>query len=450
MCLIINAFLPLFLNAQDIDYKTAGVTCNLSPQEISRQSIITEKQLNQLQPSWRKEAASVLKDRNEHIAKLCSGKLIITDTLFSLPYQRIFKHIIEANNLQTEAMQLYLGKQPWPNAFSAGEGSLIFQVGLLPVLRNEAEMAFVICHEIAHYILNHSTQSLVTYFGQLNSAETQATLKQLGKQEYGTKTVALQLLEKLTFTSRRHSRFNESSADSLALIYMDRARYNTRLGAASMQSLDGADTAGGYVPLAKHFNLPGFAFEDRWIKKTKTLGSSKMYTAELNADSLKTHPDCSKRLAAMEQRLGTNGWKEGNFNMLSADSFALMQRNAMFERVDSWFQLGQFDFALFEALRLTDLYPEHPYGYVQAGKILQALCVAYSKFELSEYVHPPSSALYTDNFNELLRMMQRLSLEEMIRMTAAYVLNHAKKWETTSGAFRDMAAQLPALKKLIQ
>ncbi len=446
--LIIMALFSGNLMAQGGDYKPAGVTCQFSPQEISRQSIVTQKQLTQLKESWRKEAATVLKERNEDIAELCTGRLIITDPSYSSPYQRIFRHIIQANNLQSVSMQLYLGKQPWPNAFSAGEGSLVLQVGLLPILRNETEMAFVICHEIAHYTLDHSTKSLVTYFEQLNATETKASLKQLGKQEYGAKTIALQLLGKLTFTNRRHSRFNESSADSLALIYLDRAGYNTRLGALSMQSLDNADTAGAYVSLAKHFNLPGFPFEERWTKKTKTLGSSKIVTAELNADSLKTHPDCSNRLAAMEQMLNRNGWKEGDFNMVSADSFAVMQRNALFEQVDSWYTLEQYDNALFEALRLTDLYPNHPYGYVQAGKILQGLCLAYSKFDLAAHVHTPSAALYSENFNELLRMMQRLSLEEMIRMTAAYILFHAKKWEATSGSFREMAAQLPAIKKL--
>lgn len=448
--LIINVLLPVCLLAQGVDYMPAGVTCQFSPQEISRQSTVTQKQLTLLKESWRKEAATVLKERNADIAELCTGKLFITDPAFSSPFQRIFSHIVQANNLQPASMQLYLGKQPWPNAFSAGEGSLIFQVGLLPVLRNEAEMAFVICHEMAHYTLDHSTQSLVTYFEQLNAAETQQKLKQLGKQEFGAKALALQVVEKLTFTSRRHGRFNESSADSLALIYLNRAGYNTRQGAASMQSLDGADSTGGYVSLAKHFNLPGFPFEERWIKKTKTLGSGKIATTELNTDSLKTHPDCSKRLAAMQQMLDATGWNEANFNMLSADSFLLMQRNALFERVDSWYRLGQYDHALFEALRLMDQHPEHPFGYVQAGKILQDLCIAYSRFELSGRVHTPSTTLYSENFNELLRMMQRLSLDEMIRLTTAFVEFHAQKWQPVSGAYRDMAAQLPALKKFQQ
>lgn len=449
LCLMVHAFFAGGLQAQVMDYKPAAVACKFSSMEINRQSMVTEKQLALLKESWRKEAAAVLKERNEDVAKLCTDSSIITDQAFSSPFQRIFRHIIQSNNLQAISMQLYLGKQPWPNAFSAGEGSLVFQVGLLPVLRNEAEVAFVICHEIAHFTLDHSTKSLFNYFEQLNAEETKAKLKQLDKQEYGAKTLAMQLLEKLTFFNRRHSRFNESSADSLALIYLDRAGYNTRLGALSMQSLDAADSAGAYVSLTKHFNLPGFPFEERWIKKTKTLGSSKVVTAGLNADSLKTHPDCSKRLAAMEQMLQGSGLKEGDFNLLPADSFALLQRNALFEQVDSWYKLNQYDYALFESLRLTDLYPDHPYGYVQAGKILQDLCIAYSKFELSSHVRPPSSTLYSENFNELLRMMQRLSLEEMIRMTAAYVLFHAKKWETTSGAYRSMSAQLPALKKLL-
>jgi Zn-dependent protease with chaperone function len=440
--------IPLLSLNQAPDYRLVGENCVFTEKEKARQATITQQQLNKLKDDWRKEAAVYLQQRNEEISTLCTQKLLITDNGFNKAIQQIFSHIITSNNLQNIPVQLYLSKHPWPNAFSAGEGSLVLNVGLLPVLRNEAEVAFVICHEIAHFTLDHSIKSIFTYFQQLNNEDTRIKLKQLSKQEYNTKAMAMELLEKLTFTSRRHSRFNESSADSLALIYLNAAGYNVQVGAACMQSLDGADTLGTYVALARHFNLPGFVFEERLIKKAKTLGSGRSIAADFNTDSLKTHPDCSKRLAVMQAMVRTGSWSGGNFALLPADSFAALQRNAMFERVDGWYKLGQYDHALYEALRIVDLHPNHSFGYVQAGKILQEMCVAYKKYELGSHIHTPSGVLYTENFNELLRMTQRLTLNELINLTTAFVQHHGAKWIPQSAEYRQMAAGLPAIKNL--
>jgi hypothetical protein len=151
----------------------------------------------------------------------------------------------------------------------------------------------------------------------------------------------------------------------------------------------------------------------------------------------------------MNRQLNARNWKEGIFSLLSPDSFVLLQKHAHFERLDTWYHLRQYDYSLFEALRLIDLYPDDAFGYVMAGNVLQDMCLAYSKYELSRYIHPPSAAIFSENFNELLRMFQRLSLEEMVKLTVAFVQQHAVRWESTSVNYKQMAGRLNAIKKLI-
>ncbi len=50
-----------------------------------------------------------------------------------------------------------------PLAFSAGNGKVILSRGLILALHSEAELAFVIAHEISHQLLDHETTMLKEY-----------------------------------------------------------------------------------------------------------------------------------------------------------------------------------------------------------------------------------------------------------------------------------------------
>lgn len=114
------------------------------------------------------------------------------------------------------------------NAFCLPGGKVGIYTGILPITKDEAGLATVMGHEVAHAVARHGAERM-----------TQGLLSQLGGQVLGT---ALQSSAEKTrnlwlglygATSQvgwtlPHSRQQESEADHLGIIYMARAGYDPR------------------------------------------------------------------------------------------------------------------------------------------------------------------------------------------------------------------------------
>ncbi len=114
------------------------------------------------------------------------------------------------------------------NAWCMPGGKIVVYTGILPVAQNEAALAVVVGHEVAHAVLQHGaermSQGLVQQLGGValsvalssKSAETQ----NLFMQAYGVGSNVFGVLP--------HSRNQELEADHYGLIYTALAGYNPR------------------------------------------------------------------------------------------------------------------------------------------------------------------------------------------------------------------------------
>lgn len=105
------------------------------------------------------------------------------------------------------------------NAFSLPGGPVYVNTGLLKFADNEAELAAVLAHEIAHVTARHATQQLTRAYGlQLVSDILLGKNAPLAAQTAGNIAGSLGLL--------KFSRNDEIEADRLGTEYMFRAGYN--------------------------------------------------------------------------------------------------------------------------------------------------------------------------------------------------------------------------------
>lgn len=112
------------------------------------------------------------------------------------------------------------------NAFCMPGGKVVFYTGILPICEDEAGVAVVMGHEVAHAIAKHGnermSQGLVQQFGgaalSVALANKPAQTQQLFQTAYG---VGSQVGVMLPF-----SRLQESEADDLGLIFMAMAGYD--------------------------------------------------------------------------------------------------------------------------------------------------------------------------------------------------------------------------------
>src|SRR5690606_3489354 len=119
-----------------------------------------------------------------------------------------------------------LVQDPALNAWCMPGGKIVVYSGILPVTKNEAGLATVMGHEVAHALLNHGAQRMTAsqaqqvgavLLGAATANESQAA-QQIYMQAYG---VGSNVLGVLPF-----SRSHESEADKYGLILMAIAGYN--------------------------------------------------------------------------------------------------------------------------------------------------------------------------------------------------------------------------------
>ncbi len=143
--------------------------------------------------------------------------------------------------------EYHLIQDPSLNAWCMPGGKIVVYSGILPVTKNEAGLATVMGHEVAHALLNHGAQRMTAsqaqslgaaLLGAATANETQAA-QDLYMQVYG---VGTQVGGMLPF-SRNH----ESEADKYGLILMAIAGYNPDESLAFWQRMS-AKAGGGAPP----------------------------------------------------------------------------------------------------------------------------------------------------------------------------------------------------------
>ena len=89
---------------------------------------------------------------------LFSGKVLYGDPL-SIYVNKVADKVLESKkNLKSE-LRFYVLKSYSVNAFSTNQGIIFVTVGLLSQIENEAQLAYILCHEISHYTKKHSLTS---------------------------------------------------------------------------------------------------------------------------------------------------------------------------------------------------------------------------------------------------------------------------------------------------
>jgi metalloendopeptidase OMA1, mitochondrial len=140
--------------------------------------------------------------------------------------QRVGKRIAEVSSLTNAQWEFVVFESKEANAFCLPGGKVGVYTGILPITKDEAGLATVIGHEVAHAAARHgaervSNQMLLQAGGQVLGT----TVSAADPRWQGVATSVYGLGANLGY-ALPHSRGQESEADRIGLIYMARAGYN--------------------------------------------------------------------------------------------------------------------------------------------------------------------------------------------------------------------------------
>jgi len=366
---------------------------------------------------YAKDYKEIYDHQFDEIGDLWNSKRAVTFPAVNNYLQSIVKKIIAANpKLQKTDARIVFTRDDWPNAVSMGDGSIAINGGLVVFLNNEAELAFVICHELSHYYLDHTNKQIKKIVDVYNSEDFTKEVKRLSKQEYGAGKEFDDLMKKMAFGSRRHSRENEAEADKQAFLFLRNTGYDCNQIISCLQLLNNIDDSSIYRPFVPEatLNFEEYPFKKKWIQNESVL-FGRMTTNEMSPlskkekDSLKTHPDCEVRISLLQDSVKkVSGGKkflvdENFFNQLKQDFFP--------EITEQEFNKDNLAKNLYYSLLMLQNEAYSSLAVYSISRDMNILFQRQKDHKLGDI--EKETRTYPADYNLLLRMIDRWRLDEI-------------------------------------
>lgn len=301
----------------------------------------------------------------------------------SLYVKEIAKNLLKDDPTTFNELRFYTLKSNETNAFSTDQGIIFVTTGLISQVSSEAQIAYVLAHEIAHYKRKHV----------LERFKQKTVLKNANYYELST-----------------YSKERELEADSDAIELYKKAGYSEELIEPTFDVL-----MYSYLPFdevtipenffnSKEFYMPSFKFPKEEFE----------ITAEENYnDSKSSHPNISKRKKQVLEVLekGT-GWT-GSSNVLGTERFNEIRTIARFESVRNSILTLDLTNALYSVFVLEKEFPNSHYLTAMKAKTWLALAQAKSA-SLSK---PFESKLHKEGeiatLHAMLKKMEKIELSSI-------------------------------------
>ncbi|HEX8548435.1 MAG TPA: M48 family metallopeptidase [Cytophagaceae bacterium] len=375
--------------------------------------------------------ADIYSKRSETIIDRINDDYFIIDDVLTPYLQQITDKIYSANPQLKKEAKVYAFRSTEPNAVSFGDGIIAFNIGLLSRLESESQVAFILCHELAHYHLQHSDKAIDKIAALNFDGDLEKEIEALRKESYNKYSKIKTLVRDLTFNVTRHSRTSESEADSIGLTYLRNTSYNYQDALRVMEILDSCDVPlfKGVVDLKKHFDFPKYPFKDSWqIVNTPNF----IYASEEkefgDSDTASTHPDCKKRKLFLQRQLAIIS--EGSNAKPSQDTiFNNIVTISSFEEIESSYHFKDLGKALYYTLIMLEKYPDNIYLHAMIGKTLYQIYDHQRRKELGRVVSLPDKRL-DDNYNKVLGFIHQLRLIELSNISFIYMDIRTNKFKS--------------------
>ncbi len=162
---------------------------------------------------------------------------------------RVGQQLVTANALGAGNWRFTVLNAPTVNAFATERGDVFVTRGLLAVLQDEAELASVMGHEMAHILARHAAQR------RAQEARIYQTAIEVARSTRDPQ-LALAFAETELAQMRAYSRDQEFDADRIAIQLMTKAGYDSNAAVRALERLQEYNTL-----LARVLGLPPDVFE---------------------------------------------------------------------------------------------------------------------------------------------------------------------------------------------
>ncbi len=302
-----------------------------------------------------------------------NGSVLYNDPLGQY-VSEVADKLLENDPTLRKRLGFYVIRSSSVNAFATAQGAILVTMGLLSQIENEAQLAFVLAHEITHFRKKH-TLDMYLEVDRINRGASRSQILEQTKLDRN-------------LLKNSYSRKLELEADKEGLALMLKSGYD-------LSTLEGTFDvlAYGHLPFDERKFSPSF-FENDYLRFPEALTRKEVRAIEPEAededDAESTHPNFSKRRAALLEGIGqpTDAAKRTLF-LLPETRFRTMQQIARFEVPLLSLHQESFYRGIYEAWLSLAQYPDN---YFLRKTLLKGLYIS-SKYRNNNntYVTPIDS-----------------------------------------------------------
>ena len=288
---------------------------------------------------------------------LRSGRILYDESLTKYIYEILDVLLKDKPDLRRQ-VRVYLLRSPSVNAFATSSGVIFINMGLLSHLENEAQLAFILSHELTHIERKHS---LDLYIEAKKIDKNISRYDILRRNDY----------DEVQLSRHRFSKEKESEADDYGLQTYVKTNYDIAAIDAAFDVLKYAEQPFEELPFEKSiFENEDLKIPDSYLlEKVNPIKGQNEYTDDRES----THPNLAKRRAAVAKKLALQKPKGDQLYIVSQAKFEELQKAIRFEMPQLYLHNRQQQDAIYHSFLLSKQFPNNPYLQQSIAKALYTL-----------------------------------------------------------------------------
>lgn len=306
-----------------------------------------------------------------------NGNVYFNDPLTR--YIRVIGNKLLTGTAYKHKIKIFISRYPSVNATSWQDGTILVNIGLLSRIENEDQLAFVIAHEISHFIKQHGYEQYAQFLkNKAAYSDFVTTLK------YGLKY--------------------EFEADEMALSLVKKAGYDISESLAILEIVQGKRER-SIIDFYDYFASTRFKIErnhrcDALGKQLDIVDEREQVIRDINKRHVNQRYKRLEDLISVQQIFTTKSY------VPTSRLFDKIKNIAQFELVEQSFKESNFLKSIHESLILLKKFPENRYLHIKIAECLYAihsynnLARGYFEETTLKEAHQTELICFFDNLSE--------------------------------------------------
>ncbi len=278
----------------------------LSTSDKFNDRFLVENRLENLKTTkYKKEFRKIYKQQALHLEQKVKDSTYIASSLLTDMIATLQQEISKSNPTfrNISDIQIRVNTSNRVNARCFGNGCIELNLGLMERLNSRAELCFVLCHEISHYLENHSEKQLVYRFGYNRTPGNKKKIEEIKSDKVH------QLENTKDYVFKRSNDFNswsrkyEFQADSLGMALFQKTSFKQTEGIQALAKLD-HEAFQWKTPMPWKALFSEYTQKETPVKKKKFLFQLSHFESIDSTNTQKligTHPELDQRIDRLKK-----------------------------------------------------------------------------------------------------------------------------------------------------